>query len=262
MNLRSRALFTPSAIRVLLFVLFAAALPGAVRAQDTNAAPTGWQFDLTPYLWFASLKGTLGAEDQTASVDAKFGDIFDKVKFAGMMTFQAHREKLSLLLDLNYIDLQDEVSPPGPAFSSIKTTSKTFMASPVAGWRVAQDEKSFADVLAGLRIWSAKNDLDFTAGQAPELKASSTLTWVDPVIGGRWRTALSPKWSASLLGDFGGFGIGSKFTWQIAGAFHLNVGRGDAIVLGYRYLDVDYHKSGSVYDVQQYGPLLGFTFRL
>jgi len=99
-------------------------------------------------------------------------------------------------------------------------------------------------------------------GVAPEVKASSHPAWADPILGARWKTTLSPKWTASLLGDFGGFGVGSKFTWQLFGAFHLSVGRGDAVVLGYRYLDVDYEKRGSVYDTDQFGPVLGFTFRL
>jgi hypothetical protein len=230
-------------------------------ATTSAKAESEWTQSLTPYLWLSGIKGDIGAKDRKVSVDAKFTDIFSKIKFAGMLSYEAHRAKISYLIDLVYTDLKDDVPfnvplPGGtvkPGHAELK--SNAWIISPVAAYRVAESERGFTDVTAGARLWFQETQLKL------KVKKSNP-NWIDPIIGARSRIALSPKWTASILGDIGGFGIGSKFTWQLVGAFHLKVGERNSAVIGYRTLDVDYRKGGSTYNVNQYGPILGFTFGL
>jgi hypothetical protein len=70
-----------------------------------------------------------------------------------------------------------------------------------------------------------------------------------------------------LRGDFGGFGVGSEFSWSALAAYSFVVAAQDGVtysgILGYRVLDVDYEQgSGRTkyeYDVLQHGPVSGLT---
>ena len=51
---------------------------------------------------------------------------------------------------------------------------------------------------------------------------SGTLEWVDPFVGLRVRHQLSPGSELQFLGDVGGFGVGSDFTWQLFGGYSFD----------------------------------------
>ena len=70
-----------------------------------------------------------------------------------------------------------------------------------------------------------------------------------------------------LRGDIGGFDVGSRFSWNLLGAYSWQIGARDGLtysgILGYRLLSVDYVQGSgaarSEYDVLQHGPLMGLT---
>jgi hypothetical protein len=69
-----------------------------------------------------------------------------------------------------------------------------------------------------------------------------------------------------LRGDIGGFGVGSKFTWNTSALLGYSVSRVVSVWLGYRALGLDY-KSGSgfnkiEFDAIMHGPILGVGFYL
>jgi hypothetical protein len=54
---------------------------------DNQVSPDdGWHASITPYIWFASERGTVGALGHEASVDATFGDIFNYLNIGAMGT--------------------------------------------------------------------------------------------------------------------------------------------------------------------------------
>ena len=71
-----------------------------------------------------------------------------------------------------------------------------------------------------------------------------------------------------MRGDFGGFGAGSDFTWNLAGIlaydFHIR-SVSTSVLLGARALYQDYDEGSAEglirWDVTQYGPLIGLSFR-
>ena len=69
------------------------------------------------------------------------------------------------------------------------------------------------------------------------------MEWIDPIIGLRLRHRIGPGDEFQLRGDIGGFGVGSKFSWQLAGGYSHDMKIGDWTItntVGYRALSVDY----------------------
>jgi hypothetical protein len=77
---------------------------GPAGAQDTAAtAAGGWSFGLTPYIWFASLKGDVATLSglPPVSVDADFGDIIENTDIALMLAAEARRGRFGIVTDLS-----------------------------------------------------------------------------------------------------------------------------------------------------------------
>jgi hypothetical protein len=119
----------------------------------------------------------------------------------------------------------------------------------------------------GIRWWD--NDVDVTVDPAVlpgAVQTSLDEDWVDPVIGGRYFYPLGNRWTPTVQGDIGGFGIGSDFSFGVAvGAFYRI---SDAMRLGLRdkALRVDYEdgirgQPGYLsYDTVTHGPIIGLDF--
>src|SRR5680860_176802 len=72
---------------------------------------------------------------------------------------------------------------------------------------------------------------------------SGDLEWVDPVVGARIRHQIAPGRELRLIGDVGGFGAGSEFSWQAVATYGFDVncfGKPLHTVIGYRALAVDF----------------------
>ena len=93
--------------------------------------------------------------------------------------------------------------------------------------------------------------------------------WVDPIVGGRVFLDLTDNLSLVLRGDIGGFGVGSDFTWNVAGLLLYDFdlfGKDASVVAGYRVLDQDFEDGSGAnkfaYDVTTHGPILGAAHEL
>jgi hypothetical protein len=140
------------------------------------------------------------------------------------------------------------------------------------------------DVLAGGRYWYQKADITLNLNGAlnvnvPDLEVSldrnkviarsGVVSWVDPFVGFRVRHKLVPGQDLSLEADIGGFGLGSRISYQALGAYRFNVGTTGSVawagVLGYRVLYVDYIRGAGSdlfeMNLLQHGPLLGLSAR-
>jgi hypothetical protein len=92
-----------------------------------------------------------------------------------------------------------------------------------------------------------------------------TLDWVDLVVGARAMADVHPRVQLIVMGDVGGFGIGSAadLTWQALGVVGWRLSQSWSLQLGYRTIGVDLERSTNAIDVVVHGPLLGavWTFR-
>ena len=113
------------------------------------------------------------------------------------------------------------------------------------------------------------NVFDLTRNADGTLSASGNVGWVDPLVGLRLRHQFAPGVNFVASGDVGGFGVGSKFSWQALAALNYDFCVRNNItwsgMLGYKALFVDYSKGSGLthyeYDMTMHGPILGITAR-
>lgn len=77
--------------------------------------------------------------------------------------------------------------------------------------------------------------------------------WFDPYLGLACRYDFRSPFYLFAKADAGGFGVGSRFTWQGYGAVGCQITRRLYSEVGYRYLDVDYRHDGFTYDIATRG---------
>lgn len=84
------------------------------------------------------------------------------------------------------------------------------------------------------------------------------------MIGSHCTISSADRWSYTLRGDSGGFGVGSNLAWQGIGTLRWQASDRVGALGAYRYIDMDYESDDrSVdfkYDMSMSGPALGLVF--
>jgi hypothetical protein len=262
--------------------------------------PTGgWSYQFTPYGWTPWVQGNATIRGRNFNVYASPVDVLEHLDFAWMSYMQAKKGPLTLFTDFIYVD----ESTSGSVFTSDRITpgiSATLGAAlsadyqfwtiefggmyEIGHWRSnprMATPDTVLEMIAGGRYWH--QELDVTVNLAGTLNIdgldvisaseavarSGAVQWIDPFIGARLRYYPAPGEELWVRGDIGGFGAGSKFTWQAMAAYNWFLCTHGALTLdgylGYRALSVDYEDgSGTsryVFDVVQHGPVVGVTGR-
>jgi hypothetical protein len=124
---------------------------------------------------------------------------------------------------------------------------------------------SWAEIGLGGRLMNVDASLDIAPGEIlPGTLVLETNTWFDPFAAARLSVPLEGPWRLGVRGDFGGFGIGSDYAWQVYPVVGYRFTRLFELAFAYRALGMKY-ESGSddtlfVYDLVTFGPELGFLF--
>ncbi len=263
-----------------------------------------WEFSLTPYGWATSMNGGVTALGHTADVNEDFIEIVEKSDslLAWMSYFEARKGRFAVFTDLVWADLgfsgnfnitksplgrfdRATLNVVGRAQIDYKETIiQSGIAYEVARWQSAPGNFTALDLMGSARYWNQTVDLSLrlTGTLTVDLRElglqlqrsrrlaiarSGELEWVDPVVGARIRHQIAPGRELRLLGDVGGFGAGSEFSWQAAATYGFDVtcmGAPLHTVIGYRALAVDFSENGkfgeNALDVVQHGPVVGVRF--
>jgi hypothetical protein len=190
--------------------------------------------------------------------------------------------KSNLDIDANaQLDYQSTIIQSGVAFEVIKWASGSgpgFTAVDILGsaryWNqdvdlsLKIDGKLTADIEADFKRLGLKFKRKVSDSRSVLVARAGDLEWVDPVVGARMRHVTASGSEFNLLGDVGGFGAGSEFSWQAVATYGFDVnafGTTMRSVVGYRALYVDYSENTkhgkSGLDWTQHGPILGAAFR-
>lgn len=237
-------------------------------AAQTDA----WQYEVTPYLWTAAMKGDVqGGPLPRINVDMSFSDIWDSLDFGAMGSFEARKGRWGVFFDAIYMKVSSSATAQrtgsGPVGAALTATANAKMEqtllSGAATYR-AVEGVSPVDVFGGLRYV----ELDVDAGIDGSLFAlsgtvarSASKDWVDPYVGVRVHHPFANRWTLVAYGDIGGFGVGSDFTWQMAAGANYDFSKTISGKLGYRIIDVDYDKDGFLYDMKNSGLYAGVGIR-
>ena len=241
-------------------------------AQSTGGDTERWQYELVPYFWAAGMKGDVksGNLPQT-SVDIDFSDIWDNLDFGAMGTFEGRKGRWGFLFDAIYMKISTSATAsrtgPGPigatATAAADLKLEQAMLSAAAVYRVS-DGPTATDLVGGLRYTKIDAEASINAslfGQTGFVARSGDKDWVDPYIGVRVQHPVADRWTLVGYGDIGGFGVGSDFTWQALAGVSYDFSKSVSGKFGYRYISVDYDKSGFLYDMDSYGLFAGVGFR-
>lgn len=255
-----------------------AVIPGASGTE-------GFHISFNPHFWAISMNGDVGAKGVEADIDVDFLDVIDEAdEVFGLNSFIDMRfDRFILFIDGSYLHTaEDNIDRAiGPINTETDITVQAVWAELGAGWRFLDEpidaERRFRlDGIAGARFTWLDLDLDVTAeaqvtlpnGRVLEAQRSTDLgddeTWVDPFVGARLGVDLSRDWHLQFRGDVGGFGVGSDFSWQLAGVagYRFNLFKADAsFVFGYRALSQDYSSGEFKWDVITHGPIIGLQIR-
>ena len=212
----------------------------------------GWKYALTPYLWMVGVDADLEVGGVATSADVSFSDIWDDLDIGGLLFFSASKNRWGIFADGQYLEISADESVAG---IKIDIKTKFFLSEVGAAYRFGEPEQFF-EVLGGGRYFYLRNELGISGGPS----GSDSQDWLEPLVGGRFKTDLSDRWIFSVRGDIGGFGVGSDFTWQVIGHFGYHLSDRTSLALGYRHLDIDYDKGDFKFDGEHYGPLVGITF--
>ncbi len=257
-----------SIIPVLLMALLCQPL---VSQTDATGQTNSWEFFLEPYLMFPNMDGTTGLGAlPDAPVSANPGDIFDKLQIGTMLYAEASTGNWHFGSDLIYMKLKQDLEP-GVVIANGKVIAKQFAWEGAGLYSIT----SWLDVGLGGTINSLKLETDINVnevgGGTSNRSRKLSQTWFDPMLIARTGSKPGSKFIYRFRGEIGGFGIGSKFAWQLQANAGYRFSKLFQLTAGYRLIGVNYEKNNSaegvlnnnrfLYDVNTFGPeiRLGFT---
>jgi len=283
----------------VLMVLLAAGGTSGARAQQPigleqqAANPSGWTFNIAPYLWMPSVHANLSlnlppALGGTVSADPSigFGDLVSHLNFAAMAAADARYDRFSLLTDFIYMNLGGTAAqfrsvnfpnhPSIPISAGVQDSQSLNLNATIwtaaGGYTLAQGDWGNFDAIAGFRFLELNTRINY----------SLHLTIMGPRGNGATFGGVgSVSGSGVIWNGIGGFrgrirvgndGLfipyyfdigagGSNLTWQISSGLGYHVGPVD-LSLTYRYLSFEQGSSSVVQRLWIQGPMLmaNFTF--
>jgi hypothetical protein len=217
-----------------------------------------WKHEVAPYLWGAAMDGATTVGTVSADVDVSFGDILDNLEMGFMGTYRATRGPLSVTVDGVYMGLGGSGRGPAGYVKADVDVDQSALEVDV-GYEVLER----LVVFGGLRYNDLSVDIK-TTGPLGTRSGSLGEDWLDPVIGALYTIPFADKWSFTMRGDIGGFGIGSDLAWQGAGTLRWQASERFGVLAAYRYIDMDYDNGEASsyfeYDMSMSGPALGVVF--
>jgi opacity protein-like surface antigen len=228
-------------------------------ASQANAGE--WKQEIAPYLWGSGMSGTTGVGDLAVETNMSFSDILDNLEFGFMGAYRATKDRYSIMFDGLYMGLGATQKGPNGILKSDMDMDQLGLEGDVG---YALNDRF--TIFGGLRFTDLEAKVKITSSGplGGEVSAKLKQSWVDPVIGAYYTWPLSDKWSTTLRGDIGGFGVGSDFAWQGIATLRWQVSPRTGVVVAYRYLDVDYESGKGddyfKYDMAVSGPAMGVVF--
>jgi hypothetical protein len=236
-------------IKILARLILVTLALGAGNVALADEAP-GWDWRLSPlYYWSINIKLNESYEGGGSPEDPP------PVRFSFEGAFSANFEgvyddRLGFIFDAVAVSLANTGENFKLDFDYLQTEIDGYYRFPFATQSI--------DVLAGARYYAADSKLEPTPLEADE-------SWVDPVVGMRWNWDISDKWSTSLRGDIGGFGVGSDLSAQAVALVDWHPWQHVSITGGFRALRLQYETDTGAdnyeLDLTVWGPLLGLSFR-
>ena len=237
--------------RNVIGLAIGAALLALAVPATAQTSPDTWSIVLSPYMMGASMSGSTTVRGFEADVDVSASDIFSNLQFGFMGMMAARKGNWGVGGDVIYMALG----------TTVRETNVDFNQGGFAFYGLRKLGAA-ADLTFGMRVNTMKGQLDF---KRLNRSVEQSKAWVDPLVGLLLRTPEKGRLGLRVYSEFGGFGVGSDFTWQVFPTVMFRVTERTSIDLGYRWLDIDYATGDGnekfAYDVLSQGPVMGLTMR-
>ncbi|WP_424360115.1 outer membrane protein [Methylocystis parvus] len=238
----------------------------------------GWRWLVMPYVWVINMNGGMKLQNQQLATDASFIDALTRsasFPLAFMGRVETSNGPFFAYGDLAWARMRFAGSTlslrsPLGDFAVAATTSGRLRMTVTVGeagfgyelarFKLMSAPASFTafDAYAGLRYVNMGLNLDgninFAGNSAllgiqqigtRSVVGTGALWWIDPVIGMRMRHSFAPGSQFEARADIGGFGAGSKFSWQFYGGYTYDFqfnGVNLTGLIGYRALGMNFSK--------------------
>lgn len=248
--------------------VYAADLPSPMKYEVTTES--GFEVSIVPfYLWLPGMNGTVGVQGTTVDIDltpidilSNLGDFLDALDGLYMGSGEVRYGDFGFVYDVFYLDVSSTAEIDRTVINgAVDVAFSQVMATLLGSYRVMESETMHVDLLGGARINDIKMDIDIDLG-GPGFELSDGATWVDPMFGAKGRMDLDPNWYANGTALIGGFGVSSDFVWDVSANIGYQWNNWFDIYAGFRGTGTDYKSGSFVWDVTQYGPVLGATIKL
>lgn len=239
-------------------------LPCCAQQPKPYQQSNEWTYSITPYIWFSSIGGDAAIRGNMFGIHERFTDLVSNVDFGFEFHFEARKNNWGCFVDPTYLKLSADTTTADGLPADVRFKEWLVEFGGVYGLPIRPTRSNCLpqnlDLLFGGRYWNLSGDLTQEG-----TTTSGSQSWVDPIIGLRYITGLSDKWSLLLRGDIGGFGVGSDFSWNAIAAFGYATKQNQTAFVGYRALKVD-RTNGSdgdlfEWDVTYYGPEVGYQWQ-
>lgn len=219
-----------------------------------DEANDSFRFELTPYLWAASIKGTTAAGgEESPPIDSDYNFFaLDNLDGVASATFTASKNQWGILFDFLYVAYEDTFIEATP----LQTTPRLEGTIIEFAGAYAPTSIDNLEFIAGLR------QQDITVSLALlNRNLEQSATWIDPFAGIIYTRPLTGYFHMALRGDLGGFGLKSDIAVNAEAVFRYQMGNTFSIKLGYRYLKVKFDDTNFLYDLSLDGFQLGLGIR-
>jgi hypothetical protein len=252
-------------LKVCLFALIGLAtallITQPVVAEETSS--DSWKFSADIYSWMPSVKGE---RTNGKDLDVSFSEILDNLDFAYMGGMRATKDKLTFLVDVIYMDVEDTTNSTlfqGPLvdLSLTNVELKAWIVTPAVAYNVVQSDRLKLDLLVGAQYFYLKTITDFEDQGPLEVRKTSvseSAHYWNGIVGSLGQIDLNKNWYLPFSGYVGSGD--TDLTWQLFGGVGYKFSKFD-LIAGYRYLRWDFDKNdkgGEVLDdLYISGPLVG-----
>jgi hypothetical protein len=242
----------------ILTACMCVAAPAAF-AQGTDD-DTGWEHAGIVYLLAPTIEGDVGIGELDSPIEIDPSEVIDTLRKGFLGGWVAENGVWGYMVDVVYMDLEEDFEVFGDTVPG-QVRNEQFIAGANVLYNLTDSLQfmgglSYTDVSLKLRIGESANALRLNVGES----------WVDPMVGLRYRAPIGQKWNFESFGQVGGFGVGADFTWQFAANFNYRMTKRTSLMLGYRYVDFDFEDGAGPdrfsFDVAEHGFLIGLRVDL
>jgi hypothetical protein len=210
-------------------------------------------FEITPYIWAASLDADVTVRGRNADIDTDPEDTFDALKIGGSLLSALQYGSLVVYAQGDFLELDSDELDNAPTRGDLEvdTTIATLgLGYQFPGW---SDRQTF-DVLLGARYFKVQSEL--TLDRSGTFRGDQD--YLDPVLIVRPSIRISDRWRFNPTLSYG-TGGDSEESYELWPQVQFDINDNIALRFGYRKLhyEVESGRRGNAFDGAFEGGMLG-----